>query len=185
MSPGSPNLVSTRCHVLQRDGFNAYPHLHCTNIHALNWYNSDSNTNTSQYEEKTTRKHILNNNASYDMKKYTPLCQVKANENQELKGIFEFGISTLHICGPFTTCRTYMLFWWKKEKPRDLLSDPPLENTYLGSNGFLMASATSIFAQNIMVIPLTHKLGSLIHFALERKSTQECQLHTVTYVNLC
>ena len=45
------------------------------------------------------------------MKSYAPLSQVNANENQELKGIFEFGISTLHFCSPFTTCSTYMLFW--------------------------------------------------------------------------
>ena len=45
------------------------------------------------------------------MKSYAPLSQVNANENQELKGIFEFGISTLHFCSPFTTWSTYMLFW--------------------------------------------------------------------------
>lgn len=103
------------------------------------------------------------------MKSYAPLSQVNANENQELKGIFEFGISTLHFCSPFTTCSTYMLFWWKKENPRDLLSEPPLEKTYFGSEGFFMTGDMSMLAQNIMVIPLTHKLGSLIHFPLKKQ----------------
>lgn len=58
----------------------------------------------------------------------------------------------------------------KKENPRDLTSDPPLENTNLGTDRSMLAmSETSTLAQNIMVIPLTHKLGSLIHFPLERK----------------
>ena len=100
-------------------------------------------------------------------KKYIPMLQVKANENQELSGIFPFGISILHFLPAATTLSTNLLFWLKRENPRDLWSAPPLVSTYFGRSGLFARADWSIFAQNIMVIPSLHIFGSLIHFPLK------------------
>ena len=56
-----------------------------------------------------------------------------------------------------------------------------LKNTYLGIDGLLRMSDISIFAQNIIVIPLSHKSGLLIHFPVEKITREDYTLSLILF----